>query len=64
MLDAETVPSIDVTAVKFLVDLADDLRRDEIELVVVTVRRLLSRAENTQPGYVPSTLPWRRRRCP
>ena len=34
VLDAETVPAIDVTAVGMLVELADELRRDEIELVL------------------------------
>jgi sulfate permease, SulP family len=34
VLDAETVPAIDVTAVGMLVELADELRRDGIELVL------------------------------
>jgi high affinity sulfate transporter 1 len=34
VLDAETVPSIDVTAVSMLVEVAEDLRRDGIELVL------------------------------
>lgn len=34
MLDAETVPAIDITAVNMLVELAADLRRDGIELVL------------------------------
>ncbi len=34
VLDAETVPAIDVTAVSMLTELADDLRRDGIELVL------------------------------
>ena len=34
VLDAETVPAIDVTAVNMLIQLADDLRRDGIKLVV------------------------------
>jgi sulfate permease, SulP family len=34
VLDAETVPTIDVTAVTMLVQLADDLRRDGVELVL------------------------------
>ncbi len=34
VLDAETVPAIDVTAVTMLVGLADDLRRDGTELVL------------------------------
>jgi sulfate permease, SulP family len=34
VLDAETVPAIDVTAVSMLARLAVDLRRDEVELVV------------------------------
>ena len=33
VLDAETVPAIDVTAVNMLTELADDLRRDGVELV-------------------------------
>ncbi|MGH3137416.1 MAG: sodium-independent anion transporter [Gaiellaceae bacterium] len=34
VLDVETVPSIDVTAVSMLVELADELRRDGIQLVL------------------------------
>ena len=34
VLDAETMPAIDVTAVNMLIQLADDLRRDGIKLVV------------------------------
>jgi MFS superfamily sulfate permease-like transporter len=34
VLDAATMPSIDVTAVTMLVELAADLRRDGIELVI------------------------------
>jgi SulP family sulfate permease len=34
VLDAETVPAIDVTAVSMLVELADELRRDGVELVL------------------------------
>jgi MFS superfamily sulfate permease-like transporter len=34
VLDAETVPAIDVTAVTMLTQLAEDLRRDGIELVL------------------------------
>ena len=34
VLDAETVPAIDVTALAMLVQLADDLRRDGVELVL------------------------------
>ena len=45
MLDAETVPAIDVTAVTMLVGLAEDLRRDGVDLVLArdvgTVRELV-----------------------
>ena len=34
VIDAETVPAIDVTAVTMLVALAQDLRRDGVELVL------------------------------
>ena len=34
VVDAETVPAVDVTAVGMLVQLAEDLRRDGIELVL------------------------------
>ena len=53
VLDAATMPSIDVTAVTMLVELADDLRRNGIELVLArdigAVRDLLRLGENEQP---------------
>ncbi|MFI5692851.1 SulP family inorganic anion transporter [Kribbella sp. NPDC051586] len=53
VLDAETVPSIDVTAVSMLVELAGDLRRDGIELVlardVAAVRGLVQLGEGDTP---------------
>ena len=46
MIDAETVSTIDVTAVTMLVALADDLSRDGVELVLArdvgAVRDLVS----------------------
>jgi MFS superfamily sulfate permease-like transporter len=49
VLDAETVPAIDITAVGMLTELGDDLRRDGIELVLArdlgNVRDLLRRAD-------------------
>jgi SulP family sulfate permease len=45
VLDAETVPAIDVTAVSMLTALAGDLRRDRLELVLArdvgTIRDLV-----------------------
>ena len=53
VLDAETVPTIDVTAVSMLTRLADDLRRDGIELVfardVGVVRELVRLGESDAP---------------
>ena len=53
VLDAETVPAIDVTAVSMLIRLADDLHRDGIELVfardVGVVRELVRLGENDAP---------------
>ena len=52
VLDAETMPAIDVTAVSMLVELAGDLRRDGIELVLardVGVVRELTRLGQRTP---------------
>lgn len=53
VLDAETVPTIDVTAVTMLVELADDLRRDGVELVLARdvgrVRDLVRLGEGDSP---------------
>jgi MFS superfamily sulfate permease-like transporter len=55
VLDAETVPAIDVTAVGMLVELADDFRRNGIELVLARdiggVRDLVLRAERHPAAY-------------
>jgi high affinity sulfate transporter 1 len=51
VLDAETVPFIDVTAITMLEQLADDLRRQGVQLVLArdigAVRDVLSRAEDS-----------------
>lgn len=55
MLDAETVPAIDVTAVNMLTALAGDLRRDGVELVLardVAVVRELARLGTTGDGLL------------
>jgi SulP family sulfate permease len=53
VLDAETVPAIDVTAVTMLITLAGDLRRDGIELVLArdlsVVGELVSLGEENTP---------------
>jgi MFS superfamily sulfate permease-like transporter len=53
VLDAETVPAIDVTAVDMLTELADDLRRDGIDFVlardVSQVRDLVQLAQTDAP---------------
>jgi SulP family sulfate permease len=53
VLDAETVPTIDVTAVTMLTELADDLGRDGIELVlardVAAVRDLVRLGDTDTP---------------
>jgi high affinity sulfate transporter 1 len=53
VLDAETVPAIDVTAVGMLVQLAEDLRRDGVELVLArdvgAVRDLVRLRESERP---------------
>ena len=53
VLDAETVPSIDVTAVSMITRLAADLRRDEVELVfardVGVVRELVRLGASDAP---------------
>ena len=52
VLDAETIPAIDVTAAAMLAELADDLGRDGIELVLAhdlgTVRDLLGLGDETR----------------
>jgi anti-anti-sigma factor len=53
VLDAETVPTIDVTATSMLVELAADLKQDGIELVLArdvgTVRELIQLGEEGDP---------------
>jgi anti-anti-sigma factor len=60
VLDAETVPSIDITAVSMLTTLAEDLRRDGIELVlardVEAVRDLVRLAESDAPLHTYPTV--------
>jgi SulP family sulfate permease len=53
VLDAETIPSIDVTAARMLVQLDDELRRRGVRLVVARdigqVRDVLRRTEGDGP---------------
>jgi hypothetical protein len=53
VLDAETVPAIDITAVSVLTELADNMRRNKIELVlakdVSRVRDLIRLGEGDTP---------------
>jgi SulP family sulfate permease len=54
VLDAETVPSIDVTAARMLIDLRADLERDGVELVLARdvgeVRDVLETADAGRPS--------------
>ncbi|HEY7397766.1 MAG TPA: SulP family inorganic anion transporter [Gaiellaceae bacterium] len=52
VLDAETMPAIDVTAIGMLLELGDDLRRDGVELVIArdigAVRDLLEQGDRPE----------------
>lgn len=58
VLDAETVPFIDLTAAEMLVELADELERDGVRLVLARdigqVRDVLGRVADALPGTFPT----------
>src|SRR5205814_1179870 len=60
VLDAETVPFVDVTAITMLEQLADDLARDNVQLVIArdlgAVRDVLGRAGEPETLHVYATV--------
>ena len=61
VLDAESVPSIDVTAARMLAEVADELERDGIGFVMARdvgqVRDILREADETDRPRMATTIP-------